>query len=240
MNIRLRRFNEAGLAWFKAQLAAIRADPGRDPDPDRLEDPELTVPVEPTILVEKVAFGIKRDAAEYLGMKLTPLKSAILFDDAGLWAWLDLLYFDSVCPKRDGRRKVVADPHYIVDPDFRRRYRHLLATPVRVLWAVPKYNALFLDVPLDTHGEMMEQLMSRLYVMRIPAVAEAAELLYFDSAIQKRKRGVFPTTPQRGDLRNRFPIRLRQLMLTYDVAALNGEQLVRLLGTEFQRWLPQA
>jgi len=238
--MRLRRLNEAGVMWFRAQLAALRANPGQNLELERLEDPELTVPVEPIIQVEKPDFETKRDAAVYLGSKLKPLDSAGLFDDAGLWAWLALLYFDLVCRKRSGRRKVLADPHYIVDPDFRRRYRHLLATPVRVLWTIPKYNALFLDAPLDTHGEMMEQLMSRLYVMRIPAVAEAAELLYFDRETGKRKRGVFPTTPQRGDLRSRFPIRLRQLGLTYDLAAVSGAQLVDLLGTEFQRWLTRS
>jgi len=35
---------------------------------------------------------------------------------------------DDVAPLRNGGRKILADPHYILDADYKRRYRHLLAT----------------------------------------------------------------------------------------------------------------
>ncbi len=38
-----------------------------------------------------------------------------------------------------------------------------------------------------------------------------------------------------GDLRNRFPIRIRQLKKTYDLLSLNADQLIELLGDEFQQ-----
>ena len=56
------------------------------------------------------------------------------------------------------------------------------------------------------------------------------------SATGKPKRGIVPKDERPGDLRSRFPARLRQLTLTYDIAALNGADLVKLLGREFERW----
>jgi hypothetical protein len=127
---------------------------------------------------------------------------------------------DDVAPVRSGARRILADPHYILDADYKRRYRHLLATPVRIRREIPRNNSLFLDAPLSQHGEIMEQLVSRLFVMRIPAVAEALQLLYFDQDAGKPKRGIVPKQEQAGDLRNRFPARLRQLTLTYDLGEL--------------------
>jgi len=40
-------------------------------------------------------------------------------------------------------------------------------------------------------------------------------------------------TVKPGDLRNRFPIKVRQLEKTYDLFTLNADQLIDLLGAEF-------
>ena len=234
--MRLRRFNAAGIERFRAQLAVLRQDPQSPVDTTILEDNALTDPVMPAVDVARPGFVTKREAADYLDPKLSALSGRGLFDDVGLWSWLAMFYLDDVAPVRSGGRKVLADPHYILDADYKRRYRHLLATPVRIRREIPRNNSLFLDAPLSQHGEIMEQLVSRLFVMRIPAVAEALQLLYFDEADGKPKRGIVPKQEQAGDLRNRFPARLRQLSLTYDLGELNGPQLVQLLGREFERW----
>jgi hypothetical protein len=38
-----------------------------------------------------------------------------------------------------------------------------------------------------------------------------------------------------GDLVHRFPIRIRQLEKTYDLVSLTADQLIELLGDEFQQ-----
>lgn len=234
--MRLRRFKPAGIERFRAQLAVLRQDPRSSVDTAILEDDTLADPVTPAVDVARPGFVTKRDAADYLDSKLATLGRRGLFDDVGLWSWLAMFYLDDVAPVGSGGRKILADPHYILDADYKRRYRHLLATPVRIRREIPRDNSLFLEAPLSQHGEIMEQLVSRLYVMRIPAVAEALELLYFDEDTGRPKRGIVPKQEQAGDLRNRFPARLRQLTLTYDLGELTGPQLVQLLGREFERW----
>ena len=234
--MKLRRFNDIGLEWFRSELAQLQAGSAVSPDLARLEDPAITEVISPFVMIEKRTFSNKRDAAKYLTERLASLNWRTISDDIGLWAWLTLFYFDEVCPIRANKRRVLQASHYIPDSDFRRRYRHLLATPVRVLREIPQNNSLFLEAPLSQHGEIMEQLMSRLYILRVPGVAEALEMLYYDSVSKKPKRGIVPKQEQAGDLRNRFMARLRQLLLTYDVSAMRGPELVKLLGPEFDRW----
>lgn len=232
----VRAFREEGLEWFAEELARCRETPEHRPDPAALNDDGLTERVLPKVEVEFHTVKSKREAAIYLSQRLAPLGWGRLHDDVGVWAWLSLGFFDSICPLSGGKRKVLADAHYIPEQDSRRSYRHLLRTPVRVLREVPAHNGLFLDSPIESHGDIMEQLMGRLFLMRYPAVAEAAERMYFDPVRRKPKRGIVPKSPHAGDLRSRFPARVRQLQLTYDIASLSGTQLLPLLGDEFAKW----
>ena len=234
--MRFRRFNTEGVERFRAQLGAIRREPQLCCDTSILEDDSLTERLVPGTDLAQPGFKTKREAADYVHPKLVEFDHRTVFADVGLWSWLAMFYLDDLAPVRDGKRKLLADAHYILDIDYKRRYRHLLAAPVRIKQEIPTNNSLFLDAPLSQHGEIMEQLVSRLYVMRIPGVAEAVELLYFDMNARTPKRGIVPRQEQAGDLRNRFPARLKQLSLTYDLAELNGRQLVQLLGREFERW----
>lgn len=141
----------------------------------------------------------------------------------------------------NGKKKPKADPHYILDAnDYRRSYRHLLRTPYQILRAMPDHNRLYLDHPLDVHGETIEQTISKLYLMRLKPVRAVVDRLYIDRETGKPKRGLFnkKQNAKPGDLRNRLPVRLRQLQKTYDVAGISESQLLELLGTEFSSWNP--
>jgi hypothetical protein len=182
----------------------------------------------------------KRDAAQYLHDLLNSLRIEDLRRDVGLWSWLGLFFFDEICPMEGKVRRVKADAHYILDLQHTRIYRHLLRTPYQVLDAIPKYNSLFLEQPVAVHGELIEQVFGgRLFVIRLPGVAEVVERLYYDPVRHKPKPG-FTSENRRGNLRKRLPIRVQQLMLTYDVAGMSADQLLDSLGDEFRTWLGTA
>lgn len=237
----VRRFNEAGILKFKDALADLRMN-GTEIPKTLLTEESITEVVKTVDPIDRPGFKTKRDSAEYLVKKLAKIDSGLLFKDAGLWTWLAMYFFEDLCPKKaDGSRDPVADPHYILEPQNSKRiYRHLLATPYRVLRAVPHHNRLFLDAPLPIHGDTMETLMSRLFLMRMPSVAEVVELYYFDASTGRIKKGCFPKKAKPGDLRNRIPARVRQLLKTYDVASMKGETLDKLLGAEFDTWRAKA
>lgn len=237
MSAKLRQLTSTGIERFRSFLAQLRKDRTLSLPFELLIDPETSEAVPQEIQLERPGFKVKSDAASYLKDRLAPLHSPAIATNAGLWTWLTLFYFDDVCPAVDGSRKPVADAHYILDPfNHRRRYRHLLATPYRILITIPDHNRIFLNTPLPVHGDLIEQTMGRLYLIRIPAVREAIDMLYFDEATGRVKRGAMNKTPRRGDLRSRFVTRIQQLSLTYDVGSLNGAELISLMGAEFERW----
>lgn len=232
----LRRLNSDGINRFKAFLVDLRKDRTLTPDLSILNDSTTSDFVARGIELDRPGFTTKKQAAEYLHIRLKALHHPNLFRDAGLWSWLALYYFDDVCPYIDGKRKPVADPHYILDAnDYRRSYRHLLATPVRIQDAMPDHNRIYLNAPVPTHGDLMESTMSRLYIIRIPAVRETIDRLYFDTERDSIKRGALTRT-RRGNLRDRLTTRIQQLSMTYDVSAMSGDQLIEALGSEFEGW----
>jgi hypothetical protein len=161
---------------------------------------------------------------------LGALPSGLVRNNVGLWSWLALFYFDSVCPNG----KPVADPHYLMDRDYKRRYRHLLATPYLILEAAPDSNRLFLEAPLNVHGDLIEQVVSRLFLIRKRAVREAMDIMYFDENSGSARRGI--TNRKKPGTLRRLATRLQQAQLTYDVDGMSGKRLVELLGAEFSRW----
>lgn len=241
MTEQLRRLTQSGIKHFDDYLADLRNNNSLAVPYHLLNSGEMSEAFVGAPDIDRPGFKTKRDAAEYLNALLSPLDKGNLSRDAGLWTWLALFYFDDLCPKSpSGSRKPNADPHYILDAyNFKRTYRHLLATPYRILRALPKYNRIFLDSPIHIHGDLTEQMMGRLYLIRKPAVSELIDNLYFDETRARPKRGILNhgVNQRRGDLRNRLPVRIIQLEKNYDVDSLNGGQLLSLLGEEFEGWL---
>lgn len=233
----LRRLNAEGIARFSAYLAALRTDRALAPNRSLLVEEPTSEFLAGGVELERPGFSTKKQAAEYLHPRLKTLDHSDLFRDIGLWSWLALYYFDDVCPpNEEGKRKPVADPHYILDAhNYGRRYRHLLATPVLIQDAIPDHNRIYLNAPLPVHGDLVEQTMGRLYLLRIPAVREAIDRLYFDTDRETVKRGALTRT-RRGNLRDRLSTRIQQLSMTYDVSAMSVDQLLEALGTEFDSW----
>ena len=236
--MKLRRFNDEGMERFSDLLSSLRDGSTASPDFSLLENDRLTreIPSGPTLSLENI--DTKSGAAELLRSTLRPLEIPDLMNDRGLWSWLALFHFDSLCPPSPaGRRKVRADAHYILNLDFRRVYRHLLRTPYHIAEVIPKFNRIFLEQPVSVHGELIEQIVGgRLYVIRIPSVAETVDRLYFDESTGKPKRG-FTAESRRGNLRTRLPIRIQQLSMTYDIAGMSASHLLKMLGDEFNGWL---
>lgn len=233
----LRRLNAEGISRFATYLVTLRQDHTIAPDRSLLLDESSSEFLAGGVELERPGFTTKRQAAEYLLPRLKTLAHPDLYRDMGLWSWLALYYFDDVCPPGDGgKRKPLADPHYILDAhNHKRRYRHLLATPVQIQDAIPDHNRIYLNAPLPVHGDLVEQTMSRLYLMRIPAVREAIDRLYFDPEREGVKRGALTRT-RRGNLRERLTVRIQQLSMTYDVSAMSGDDLIDVLGAEFAGW----
>jgi hypothetical protein len=233
----VRQFNPSGIAAFKKFLREARLKPHTPVPQHLLEDDERTEKLAAKMVVEPQHFGTRREAADYLTRLLAPLPDDDVRQNAGLWTWLTLFFFDEVCPVRGGVRSVRNDYSYVFEPkNSKHFYRHLLFIAWYLARVAKPHDRLFMNAPLSSLDAVTENVMKRLYLTRIPCIFEVLDRLYWDEARGKARRGIVNHREVKpGDLRNRFPIRIRQLEKTYDLVSLTADQLIELLGDEFQQ-----
>src|SRR5437879_5011647 len=124
----LRQFRSAGIEAFKQFLVQGRERPKTKVPTQLLEANNLTEVVKGlNASVENRQFATRRDCAEYLKSILEPLPHQSVAENAGLWTWLSVFYFDLLCPAdADGNQHVKNDYHYVFEPKNPRHfYRHL-------------------------------------------------------------------------------------------------------------------
>ncbi len=232
--MKLRRFNEAGIKVFREQLALLRANPSKEIPFELLEHRELTEVIRPEVQISEEHFQTKGEAARYLSTVLGKLRAGEVAGDAGLWTWLTLFFFESVCPIVHDQRTVKNDYHYIFEPrNMRHFYRHLLFVSWHILQLAPAHNRLFLRTRLSVLDHMTTDGVKRLFMTRLPCIFEALDRLYWDEQRNRSRKGVTGSRPTPGNLSHRLPMRIRQLEKTYDLMSLNADQLLELLGDEF-------
>lgn len=231
----VRQFNSQGLSEFRRFLADGRADPRLPARLELLEDDRLTTVLTPRIEVQQRSMPRREDAARYLSVLLKPLGDKAIAQNAGLWTWLSLFFFDAVCPVANGQRDIKNDYHYLFEPSNpRHSYRHLLFIAWRVQRVAAPHTRLFMGGPLSTLDKMTSEVFKRLYLIRIRFIFEVLEKLYWDAARGKPRIGIVDSQRIRpGDLTHRFPTRIRQLERTYDLYDMPADQLIELLGEEF-------
>lgn len=235
--MRLRQFNKSGIEAFRRFLAACRENPKEQVPTDLLESEKHTCAIELAIDIEPMDFVVKREAASYFHDKLAVLSVDEVRRNSGLWTWLSLMYFNEVCPESGGVRKIRNDYTYVFVPDsMRETYRHILFTCWNVMHLSPSHNRLFLHSKISQLDKYNAEVFKRLYLTRIPCIFEVLDRLYWDEEAGKPVRGIVdPRNIRPGNLMHRLPIRIRQLEKTYDLQSLNADQLLQILGDEFQQ-----
>jgi hypothetical protein len=198
----------------------------------------MSEPVPGDIEIEQRAFGRRLDVARYLDERFGDAETRGLERDRGVWSWLALLFFESLCPVgRDGRRKPGARARWIPEiSNFQRYYRHLLSNPYLIYRAHrddPERAMVLLYGPPSVMGEVVEQIASRQELITNKAVVAAATKLYFDRDKDSPRRGFGgkgPGSPRRlADL-------LNQLVLTWDLYAMSANEVMAKLPSEFDRF----
>lgn len=195
--------------------------------------------VTPEIPIERLEFRTRFEFARYLQETLAPLRRAAIAHDSGLWDWLALFYIDQLCPIRRGSRRIRGLERYILSQDFRKYYRHLVASSYILHDLHGESARLLLHSPLDVHPDVVEQLASRQAVITNRALIRAAGQLYFDPSGGdggRPKRGI-TDRDQPGTLRRLVAI-VDQIELTYDLQAMDADAILALLPEEFDPWKP--
>jgi hypothetical protein len=237
--MKLRRLTDSGIQSFTNWLDMVRADCPLPAPLELLLDASHSAPLEFEVAVDNKSFTTRIEAASYLLSLLDPVPLTSPETDRGLWAWLSLLFIDSVCPlNKDGSRKPGETARHIPEPgNFRKYYRHLLAGPYRILKAHrdnPDRALCLLCQPLHTPGDVVETIASRQERVSNVAILELATKLYVDKQLGKLKRGAGGKSA--GSPRRLSDV-LDQLDLTWDLYATTGEELALMMPAEFKRFL---
>jgi len=237
--MRVARLNENGLANFEGWLDSIRQGGSLDVPTATLTDTQFVEPLGVDVEVEPRSFANRFEAAEYLHERFAAAELTNVERDRGLWAWLSLFYIDAVCPAgTGGERKPGATARHIPEPkNFQRYYRHLLAGPFRIYRAHrdnPQSALALLCQPLDSPGDVVEQLASRQELVTNRGIMELATKLYVDSESLTQKRGA---GGKGGGSARRLSDVIEQFDLTWDLYAATGDELAAVMPKEFSRFL---
>lgn len=233
MTTDLRSFTNEGLREFQQFLHRTKkagmSEEGRD---DLLQGEGYTRVVPADIRVAPRDFENRLEVGEHFLRLFRDVDETLL--QSGVWAWLSLYYFDSVCPPDDNGRRQVGDiTRYIPDPaNFQRYYRHLLRGPFTICRAYredPEIALAVLCPPVDKPGDVVENLVSRQDLVTCPTVMEVATILYVNKK-GKHRRGA--ANKSNGGARRLASV-LMQLDVTYDLFDISAQDLLDMLPEEF-------
>ncbi|MBN9350063.1 MAG: hypothetical protein J0H55_05195 [Chitinophagaceae bacterium] len=232
----IRILNEKGIDEFRKQLQEIRIGARQELNTDFLINKDFTTCFENDVEIEEMPFKNKQEIIEYLCEKIDLKNHKHLYYHRGLWTWLAAFYFKSLTSTKDGKRKVNEDAKYILmEPkNWRRYYRHLLASFARVYCELDVLAIPYLSYPISIWSDLHEQLFAYQRIATNRPLIEAANKLYWDNKNLKIKKGAGSSgsgTPRR------FSAIVGQFELTFDLNAMNYNDILSLFPQqEFKKW----
>lgn len=236
MTTQIRRFNEMGVERFRTILQQINGNEIDDIPQLILTDVYSCEIIRTDVSVDQKVFDSKEEMIKYLFNKISPFFTTTLLYDKGMWTWLAAYYFDSICPKKGGKRVIREESKYILNPEeWNKYYRHLLASPVRLYKDLGDWSKIYLSGKPDVPGDLFEQLASRQEIAACRGVIEAATILYWNDNDKRIKKGV-RNKDGAGVLRRFVKATVPQFQMTYDLNSMGGQDVIQLLPREYDKW----
>lgn len=237
----IRRLNEKGLEKFAMDVWGQQ--PNGEPPYEILHDDEYS---EVVIFPNGNSRQIDPDATFSSGKEMVDLldsafgnkvEIAEIIEDGGMWAWLTLLYYDSLRAGGPGNWKSAAQPRFIPSGTGFRYYRHMMSGRYAV-WKMYGSDAMiFLHGEANIGGEIGEQMISTSPIVTSHSVVKALNTLYYDPSGSKGfKKGA---AGKGGGSARRFRTVFWQLYETYDLRTMGVETILSLLPAEFDRFQPE-
>lgn len=239
--INTRRLSADGIARFHSWLEQPL---GATPPVELLSDETLTEPLGDYSIDQDKIFDTRLAFGSYLNERLEGASfSALMSSDSdGLWAWIAVVYFKQLTAKGIRRAE-----HYVVTRKGSAgslAYRHAVRTSYELARIHGKHAEICLRSPIDTYGDMTEQLASRQTIAHNRGFFQTAHELYFKNGILQRGASSKPKRPKDrkpgdrtglGSVR-RLAIALQRLDLTYDTEDMSSLQMKMVLPKEFAKW----
>ena len=243
--MKLRRFTEAGVEAVRKALHEVEKAGDLAPATALLSREDLTedIPALADIdLDETRTFDTTFAFCEYFHSLIKDHSPLRYRTDSGFWTWLAVVYLPQLVKSNDENFRIGDRTRYIPNPNsYRDYYRHLL---VGAYMIYAQYDQIgkaqacktLLWKPLDTYGDVYEQVASRQWAVQNPAIIELLNRLYFDERTQRIKPGAGGPNP--GTARRLIYV-LDQFGMTRDFFEMNDvEEMLTILPHEFDKFNP--
>ncbi len=234
----IRILNEKGIELFRDYIIRIKVNPKEPPPIDKLSGNAWSSEFLPHIEVENLTASTRMELGEYLMdiFENNNVERKEILNNPGMWSWLTLLWFDTLCPiESTGARKVREAARYICSSHYTDYYRHLLAASWDIYYLHRGNARLFLSTPLNIHSDFIEQFASRQNVITNRALIEVFDLLYWDEKSNHPKSGS-QSRSRPGNFRRLLRSFVQQIERTYDLYAMSVKDIVGLLPSEYDYW----
>ena len=239
---KVRMLNEQGKAKFSRVEWGATGSSG-DPPKDILFDDEYSEVVVfsnghyRTIDTES-HFSTMREMVEVIDGCLGPeMDLSEVATNGGLWAWFSLLFYEKLRKGEAGSWKSAARPRFIPVGKSFRYYRHQVFCPY-ALYKMHGQEAVsvFLHGPSNNWPEVNEQLLCVSGIVTNSSIIAAINDLYYDPSREKGFK--FGAGSKRGGSSRRWRSVYWQLYETYDLRSMTKEDILEVLPSEFDRFIP--
>lgn len=236
--MKLGRLTPLGSELFSEYIDKVRQDSEVSLQKDFLSSSLYFEVIDEDIEVELRKFKTRFDLAKYLESLIrTSYMQKNIEKDTLFWEALTAFYFDLLCPlDKNKKRSLKRKEYYIPQTEYNRYYKHLLLGPFLIYRAhidEPEKTISLLCNPLDTAGELYENIAGRQELATNPAVVEAVTKLYFNPQTQHLKPGSGSKGP--GSPR-RLATVLDQFDLTWDLYSATTDEIMNILPKEFDKF----
>lgn len=238
--MKLWRFTPAGVDAVRELLPRIKTTADLALARELVLNDELTEQIPalaPIELDETRQFETTFAFCEYFHSLIKDFSPLTYRTDVGFWTWLAMVYIEQLA-KTDSEKIELGDASRIVYVSivFGKSHRHLLASAY-YLFAMYDVNPELVRVPLwhpmNTPGDIFENIIARQGISQNPAFLNAIRLMYFDNSTGKVKEKV-AGPGQAGGIR-RFVNLVDQLGMTRDFSSENDAiEFIRILPSEFE------
>jgi hypothetical protein len=235
--MKLGRLTPLGSELFGEYIVKVRQDSQAELPKDFLASNLYFEAIDEETDVVFRKFKTRFEVAKYLDSLVRSAGLRNIEQDVRFWEALTAFYFDLLCPAdKNKKRKVLRTERYIPLADYNRYYKHLLLGPFLVYRAhidKPERTFGLLSKPLDTAGELYENIAGRQERVTNPAVVEAATRLYFspqDNNLKSGAGGKGAGSPRR------LAIVLDQFDLTWDLYSATADEIMNILPKEFDKF----
>lgn len=241
--MKFRRFTSAGISAVRDFLAKAKASSSLDliARDALLASPTLSDPIPALADLDfdpTKTFDTTFAFCEYLDSLLASRNPQLYREDVGFWTYLAVAYVGQLVGEVRGKVKIGADPRLVYDAmSHMTGHRHLLCFPFYLYNAYhdqPDICKVILWHRPSVYNDLVEQLLSRQFIVQNPAMLKAANELYFDENTASTKRGA--AGDGRGGVR-RFVTMADQFSMTRDFFEMkDAREFLTLLPQEFDRF----